>query len=145
MVRLATSSGSPLATHLPLKGKARAKPLPYRPILSEVVFQAGALQISAVQSLPLEGKVSAQLTDEVFIKSNTVLSFRQPPVGRAMLGLGRRPIRVENGICAIATARLCPATVFGDYHFLNDRATKNNAAVGASIARPTADRRGRKM
>ena len=72
-----------LATHLSLKGKARAKPLPYRPFLSEVVIQKGALQISTVQSLPLEGKVSAEPTDEVFIKSITALSFRQPPCRQA--------------------------------------------------------------
>ena len=49
-----------------------------------------------------------------------------PPArsGRAMLGLGRRPIRVENGIFAIAVSRLFSAVVFGDYHCLNDRAAK---------------------
>ena len=58
-----------------------------------------------------------------------------------MLGLGRRPIRIKIVRLYIATARLCPATVFGDCHCLNDRAAKNNAAVGAAIGRPSADRR----
>ena len=56
--------------------------------------------------------------------------------GRAMLGLGRRPIRIKIVRLYIATARLCPATVFGDCHCLNDRAAKNYAAVGAVIGRP---------
>ena len=61
--------------------------------------------------------------------------------GRAMLGLGRRPIRIKIVRLYIATARLCPATVFGDCHCLNDRAAKNPAPVGAAIGRPSADRR----
>ncbi|MBP3484064.1 MAG: hypothetical protein J6K00_03100, partial [Oscillospiraceae bacterium] len=40
------------------QGEGKGKAVTYRSILSEVVFQTGALHISAVQSLPLEGKVA---------------------------------------------------------------------------------------
>ena len=52
-----TSSGSPAASHLPLKGKARAKSLAYRSILAVCGFQKGTLIFSAVQTaFPLRGR-----------------------------------------------------------------------------------------
>ena len=67
-VRFATSSGSPAATHLPLKGKAKGKT-----VFLPVDFSAHSVSVrrfsllSCANSLPLEGKVSVEPTDEVFI------------------------------------------------------------------------------
>ena len=56
--------------------------------------------------------------------------------GRAMLGLGRRPIRVKTVRFYIASARLYPAVLFEIFHYKNDSVNKNPAPVGAAIGRP---------
>ena len=49
------------------EGKGQSR-FPRRSIYIDGTFQIGALHYSAGQSLPLEGKVSAEPTDEVFIQ-----------------------------------------------------------------------------
>ena len=62
-------------SHLPLKGKAGAKLLSLPVDLYCVLFQIGASHYRTAYSLPLEGKVSAQPTDEVFIQIKYLFCF----------------------------------------------------------------------
>ena len=69
VVRLATSSGSPPASHLPLKGKAICAENEHGVFILKTALSINRPERQRLcPCLPLEGKVSAEPTDEVFIQ-----------------------------------------------------------------------------
>ena len=87
------------------------------------------------------GRAVAKTILSVFNANWPCAEHRQPPGGRAMLGLGRRPIHIKTVRFYIASARLYPAVLFEIFHYKNDSVNKNPAPVGAAIGRAPADRR----